>query len=260
MLTFSSEQMAQLNAGAEQAFRREMVAHAQGFAPRLSRAIGEAQLEAAVLAAIDRAREIGFTCRGPIRSCVELIFLFGSFHLDDPQYPALRAALLSPGDEMTRAERVHALVMEYRARVSGAGAANLHRALAALLRVAQAPPLIDADDFPAEMLRLHRMIYPEKAAYLGPERLGALVARAEQTAQGYGFDAPRARAGLACLMFSFGHRCDEDPLYPWIGRTLRDERIVSPQARAERLERKAAVWLGHVVAGNEAGAMQGGRA
>ena len=53
------------------------------------------------------------------------------------------------------------------------------------------------------------------------------------------------------LKFAFGHACTNDPLYPWILRTLKDQRIVTPAARASRLERKAITWLEHVVARNE---------
>jgi hypothetical protein len=49
-------------------------------------------------------------------------------------------------------------------------------------------------------------------------------------------------------MFAFGHGCTHDPLYPWIARTLKDERIKDPAARAERLEKKAITWLDHVLA------------
>jgi len=52
-------------------------------------------------------------------------------------------------------------------------------------------------------------------------------------------------------MFSFGHGCTDDPLYPWISRTLHDERIVNSEARAARLEKKAVTWLEHVNARNE---------
>ena len=53
---------------------------------------------------------------------------------------------------------------------------------------------------------------------------------------------------LIALMFAFGAGCSDDPLYPWIAATLRDPRIISPELRARRLERKSRTWLRHVVA------------
>ena len=58
---------------------------------------------------------------------------------------------------------------------------------------------------------------------------------------------------LAILMFSFGHGCLDDPLYPWMSQTLSDERITDVSARAERLERKSITWLDHVLARPAAG-------
>ena len=52
---------------------------------------------------------------------------------------------------------------------------------------------------------------------------------------------------MVALMIAFGHGCTEDPLYPWIARTLKDERITDATERAERLERKAVTWLKHVL-------------
>jgi hypothetical protein len=48
---------------------------------------------------------------------------------------------------------------------------------------------------------------------------------------------------MVVLMFAFGHGCSNDLLYPWISRTLTDERIIEPAAREERLEKKATTWL-----------------
>ena len=45
------------------------------------------------------------------------------------------------------------------------------------------------------------------------------------------------------LMLAFGHGCADDSLYPWIARTLQDEAIADPTARARRLETQALIWL-----------------
>ena len=64
----------------------------------------------------------------------------------------------------------------------------------------------------------------------------------------------RGEALVVVLMFAFGHGCTDDPLYPWISRTLKDERIVGPAARVERLEKKSITWLEHVLARPRGGA------
>ena len=62
------------------------------------------------------------------------------------------------------------------------------------------------------------------------------------------FRAVREMALVIVLMLAFGHGCADDPLYPWIARTLQDEAITDPAARAKRLEKKALTWLEHVLA------------
>jgi hypothetical protein len=73
-------------------------------------------------------------------------------------------------------------------------------------------------------------------------------------AEVYGFTTVRQQVLIVTLKFAFGHGCTDDPLYPWISRTLQDRKIKSPQARAARLEKKAVTWLEHVIADNERGA------
>jgi hypothetical protein len=95
--------------------------------------------------------------------------------------------------------------------------------------------------------------FPEKVAYSGRAGLNALIQEAIAEAQRYGFTTMRSQVLIVSLKFAFGNGCTNDPLYPWISRTLQDPRIVSPEARAARLEKKAVTWLEHVLADNEQG-------
>ncbi len=252
MMRITATQFGAVADATRRRFEDEMVAHAAAFSPRLAGVLGPQGLRSAVAAAIARARGFRLTCRGPLRTCVELSLLCGSGFADDPQYPELGATLRLPDGEMQRADRLYRLIVDYQSAVSGPRARNLHRALEAMLEFCRTPPHLEDRSLRMDMIAAHGRIYPEKSAYLGEARLAALVDRAEQEAAIHGFTAPRARALMACLMFGFGHECAADPLYPWIGATLADERIVSVEARASRLERKAVTWLERVVEGNSA--------
>jgi hypothetical protein len=85
-------------------------------------------------------------------------------------------------------------------------------------------------------------------AFIGNEAITALMDEGRAEAHRYAFPAGRGAALLIALKFAFGHGCTEDPLYPWIARTLRDEMIVDGNARAARLEKKATTWLDQVLA------------
>lgn len=247
MLKVRPAQMTSFDEAAWRRFEDEMVAHSKEFTPRLCEVLGDDQLRVALRRAITRARDYGFTYRGPIRLYVEMMFLFGSAFDSDPQYPWAARILHGSEEQMVRADRLCEAVLDYQAKVSGPEAANTRRALADLRLMAREPLAIEPHDFDAGMRREMHRVFPEKATYIGEPGLTALIHEGRAEGRKHRFPAPRGEAMLVTLMFAFGHGCSRDPLYPWITRTLTDDRIVGPAARAERLERKAGTWLEHVL-------------
>jgi hypothetical protein len=250
MLNIRPEQMSAFEQAALRLFEDEMVVHSKGFATRLCEVIGDGQLRLAVRSAMARASTYGFTNRGPVQLFIEMTLLCGSGFDTDPQYPAVGECLRAPNDQMQRAEQIHAGFCDYLESVSGPGASNVYRALKELLHLARAPLRLP-DDFVPGILQEMNRIFPQKVAYSGESGLSGLIEEALAEAQLYGFTTVRQQVLIITLKFAFGHGCTDDPLYPWISRTLQDRKIVSPQARAARLEKKAVTWLEHVLADNE---------
>lgn len=250
MLTIRPAQMKVFKADALRKFEDEMVEHvkASPIRARLCKTIGDEQLRMALRQAMERAATYGFTFRGPIRLCIELMFLFGSGVATDPQYAAIGRILNAPGDQMERAEQIHQWVLDYQEKVYGPEAANVRKALEALLLMAQRPVTFSEENFVRGMFQEMKQIFPQKAAYVGDEALTVLIGRARVEAWKHRFPTIRGEVLMASLKFGFGHECTDDPLYPWISRTLADEMITDPAARAERLEKKAVTWLEHVLA------------
>jgi hypothetical protein len=247
-----AEQMKTFEQAARRQFEEEMVAHSKDFSPRLCEVIGDDQLRSALRHAITRAEQYRFTYRGPVRLFIEMTFLCGSAFDTDPQYAAVGEVLRASGDQMQRAQQIHEGYLDYLDTVSGPGAANVRKALSDLLIFARMP-ITFSNDFGRSMLQEMNRVFPQKTVYVGEAALKALIDESIVESRTYGFDTARQRALLVVLKFSFGHGCTDDPLYPWIAQTLRDERIVDPAARAARLEKKAVTWLEHVVARNEQG-------
>lgn len=248
MLQIRAEQMQAFEAQALRAFEDEMVAHSKEFAPHLSATLGDEGLRVAVRQAIARARQHDFTLRGPIRLFVELTFLFGSGFDSDPQYPVIGEVLRSGADEMTRAERIQEWHNEYLETISGPANINVRKALEAVWEFARNPPAAIERNLDTEILNGIARAFPERAASIGEEALRALIAEGKAEAAAHGFTTARGRALIILLKASFGRECTNDPLYPWINQTLTDPQIVDAGARAQRLERKAVAWLGHVLA------------
>lgn len=251
MLSIRAEQMRVFEQAALRRFEDEMMAHSKDFTPRLCEVIGDDQLRVAVHSAISRAMAYGFTNRGPIRLFIEMMFLCGSAFDTDPQYPMLGEILRTPADQMERAEQIYQGSLDYLEKVSGPGAINVHSALRNLALFAKMPLRFSSGDFLPGMLKEIHQFFPQKAVYVGDDALTALIQEGRDEARNYRFPTLRSEVLIVVLMFAFGHGCTNDPLYPWISRTLQDERIADPVTRAARLEKKALTWLEHVNARNE---------
>ena len=150
---------------------------------------------------------------------------------------------------MQRAERIYEKIIDYQEKVSGTNAVNSIEALRKLSFLPHQPlSYNNSENFVSGMLQEMTSIFPQKAAYLGNEALLALIHKGYAVAQQARFPSARAYTLIIALMYAFGHGCTNDPLYPWIANTLKDEKIIDPAARADRLERKALTWLDHVLA------------
>ena len=247
MIKVRSAQMKVFEDEALKRFENEMVLHSKEFSPRLCEVLGDDQLRVAVRQAMSRADRYGFTNRGPLRLYIEMMFLFGSDFDTDPQYPEVAEILDSSDDQMQRAEKIYKGVLDYQEKVSGQNNTNVRKALETLSAYARMPVMVNANNFEVEMFQELDVAFSQKVAYVGQKGVNELVHKGRVEALKYGFSSVREEAMMVMLMFAFGHGCTNDPLYPWISRTLQDDRIKDSSARAKRLEKKAVTWLDHVL-------------
>jgi hypothetical protein len=228
-------------------FVDEMTAHAVAFSPLLCKALGRQQTRTAVRQAVDRAWARGFTNRGPLRLFVELVLLYGIGFDSDPQYPWAVSALIDDADQMLCAEALYESALDYQAEVPGVGDEETTQAFRRLRSLAAAPLPFASDRVVEGLVETMSAVFPERVAYIGRDALAGIVSTAVEQAAAERFPLPRGSALFVALTMAFGHRCREDPFYPWIGTTLRDPRISEQNVRAERLERKALAWLAAVI-------------
>ncbi|HCK82569.1 MAG TPA: hypothetical protein DIC59_14050 [Candidatus Competibacteraceae bacterium] len=255
MLSIRESQVRTFEERAQRAFEDEMVAHLADFSPPLFKTLGETQMRVAVQFGMDRAAAHDFTFRGPVRLYLEMMLLFGSHFETDPQYPWAAEILKKRDvDQMERAESLYEKTVDYREKIVGPDDAYALKALRNISMLAQQPLLIPSEEFVAYMRQEIARVYPQKAAYVGQEGIDALIRKGVDGARRQRFSTTRAAALIVVLMLAFGYGCGADPLYPWINKTLKDESLVDPEARAKRLEKKALTWLEHVLAYFEKGA------
>jgi hypothetical protein len=244
-----NDQVDLLRDAVRRGFEREMVLHLADFSPPLVKAIGEDQLREVVHLGMARAAQYGLTYRGPVRLYLELMLLLGSHFDTDPQYPWASDILADQqsGSQMQRTERLYEKTLAYREAVGGPGDSYTLAALRNILLLSQRTLHLSSDNFVSDMLQEIHMMYPQKAAYVGERALEALIGKGVEHARGYRFPTLRGYALIIVLMVAFGHGCADDPLYPWIARTLNDGMIKDEAARAKRLEAKALTWFKHVL-------------
>lgn len=246
-----SEQLRCFEEAALAAFIDAMADHLAGLWPRHCRSIGRENQRRAIQSGICRARDHGFSRRGPVRFFLELTFPLGSEFDTDPQLPWAARILVDPTEyEMDKAQRLYAAWREYRDRVRGSAnlytVRALHRArkldLESLDRAHAATPDSQA------LLGLFGRLHPEKAAVVGDEGLRAIIRRADEMALRLGARGARGVAVLALLAFFLGHRFDRDLLYPWIQETLEHATADGGGHRAlDRLEAKTRIYLESVL-------------
>jgi hypothetical protein len=245
MLTIRAEQMTSLERCTLTAFEEDMLAHLREFAPLHCKVIGESGVRDTIRLGIERAKRYGLSNRGPVRFYIELMFMLGSHFDTDPQM--CWAAWILQGtwiaDQMERAERLREQTAHYLEQVAGvdnAYAVGAFRRLQHLSASAFPDPTADLE---FQLMSGMKWVYPEKCAYLGDPPLLAVIDRGIRTAAGLGIAKPRGIALCVALAFAMGHGFADDPLFPWVAKTLSEPGIADPNMRAERLRAKATTYL-----------------
>lgn len=178
-----------------------------------------------------------------------MIFLFGSDFATDLQYPWAREILTGKyhGTQMERAGKLYRQTLDYLEQIAGPGDCHTRNALERISVIARQPLPVSRENFLPDAVRLMQWLYPEKAAHVGKKGLGQVIRKAVGEVSSCGMSTIHNAMIFSTLMFIFGHGCLADPLYPWIENTLQNETITDNAARAERLERKALIWLDNVI-------------
>jgi len=250
MIVIRSQQIQQLRNAALLHFEQLMVIHLNHYAEQHCKVIGEEMVREVVRLGINRAEEYGFTCRGPVRFYLELMFNLGSHFDTDPQYPWAADTLNDQkiNDQMGRSEILYNRAMDYFTKVAGPDNLYAQQALHKIfLSVQQLQP-------PLELLNVAQSIqtqlaqsYPQKYEYVGDEAFQKLIAEGVETSKAYQCGFPRGVYLVILLMITLGHGITDDPLYPWVKRTLKDPLISNSENRINRLEHKAITYLNHAI-------------
>jgi hypothetical protein len=164
MLTIRPEQYEVLRRTLLRQFEDEMVEHLDNFAPKHCEVIKESGIRTVIRLGVERAKEYGFTNRGPVRFYIELMFMFGSYFDTDPQYQWAGEVLndRAVSDQMFRASGLHYKATDYVERVSGPNHVYSIEALRRLTRSA-IESLAPGVDFQQTAALGLANLYPQKS-------------------------------------------------------------------------------------------------
>jgi hypothetical protein len=217
MLVIRQAQLATLSRLAAGQFEQRMRAHVRKFFPRQCLFIGDAQVDAALRLAIERAERSGLrTCRQLCLS-LSLSFLLGSHYDEDAQYPWASHAGRDAGavDPDEHIDAVVDTTMRYLDEVHGDDNELLVRTLVRVRRLDDAtlPRLSDGAGTDAAAAFLSTLS-PRKAARQHDATAG-LLADALALSARRGWDADTGPAIALLHAFLLGAGFARDPQFPW---------------------------------------------
>jgi len=250
MITIRHEQQQAFQQASLQRFEDEMVEHLKQFAPKHCEVIGEPAVRNVIRLGMERAKQYGFTNRGPVRLYLEVMFMFGSFFDGDPQLPWVVEILndRAKPDQMGRADRLHVRTMEYLNDVVGPNKEYYMEALRRISRGRAEHFPVSGGDLENAAVRALTTLYPQKCEYVGQARLRALIQGCVKDATEHGVSTLKGVSLFIVLAFTLGYGYASDPQFPWIGATLDDALVGDPTARVERLYKKATAYLAGALA------------
>jgi hypothetical protein len=245
MLVIRQDQMHVFKRAALKKFEDELVEHLKTFAPKLFEIRGKECIRKTVQMGMQRAREYGFTYRGPIRFYLEAMFSLGSDFDTDPQMPwalELLTTTEEASDQMSRADQLYRQLIIYMNKVMGPDNRFAITALRRLSTADQDVFMLPSDHFSA-FFTLFRSYYPEKYTHVGEEQLTILINKGKETAKKFGLDSIQGKSLIIILMFAIGHGITRDPLYPWVKDTLTSPQFEGEGERVNRLFKRTRTYL-----------------
>jgi hypothetical protein len=236
MLVIRREQLSALGREPRLQFEGELVQHGFQFYPDECNLIGRAEVLKLAQSAIEISTQQGFPLEREIAYFFSLMFMLGIDFYRDPQLPWNWES----GDT-TLAERVgsmHAFfgaAMKYIDLIAGPSNERLIRAMIRVknydLRTAPAR----GGEFEDNLCGVFEKFFPEKYAYQGEAVTRALIRAGIKEARQYGIEDNQGILSYTGLMFMVGSGMHQDPLYPWISRTLNDPKLSAGTIRGGRL-------------------------
>ena len=246
MLVIRESQLSTLGSVQVREFETQLVRHFARFYPRECRLAGNDQVQQLVAMGLSRARQHGYVVQREASLYVNLMIILGQDFDRDPQIPwaAQQIDDTSIPGPFRRIRKVHQSAVRFLEQTVGDDNQHIARALLRVrsFRLSDSPDR-SADGFDGQLATLLARLYPQKFAVQREPAMRGLITHAIESARTYGIVGGQGITLFAGLMFMLGSGFTSDPMYPWAGRVLGDERLRDEASRVEALHGEAIAYL-----------------
>jgi len=222
MLTIRKEQIDVFKDISTKNFEKTLVLHVQEVVPEIAKIAGEYNVRRIVQYGMQQALNYGFSYQGTVRFYIDLMLLLGYGFHDDPQFPWASKILNSSDSrgQMFRAKQLFVFLNDYLDTVYGKENIYLIEAINQFKDFNMVGSEHYHNNSHQKLLDKINFIYPQKFEYLGNQSLLEVIKKSKQVTFSLSFLNESSFIIIAILMFSFGHKVLEDPLYSWTYTSL----------------------------------------
>jgi hypothetical protein len=253
MLVIRKEQLNALGRIPLGEFELQLVSHFARFYPRECRLAGNSQVRQLVGMGIQRALQHGYTSQREASLYINLMIILGCDFDRDPQIPWAARQLDDKRilGKFRRIQGVHSSVVRYLEKTVGDNNQHIVKSMIRLrdYRLEDAPNS-SGSRLAGDLSALLARFWGEKSSYQGEEAMRKLIAHAMSSARTFGISSGRGLTVYTTLMFMLGSGFASDPMYPWAGRVLSDDKLPDESARVNALHREAISYLNQSLSAN----------
>jgi hypothetical protein len=206
-----------------------------------------------------KASSYGFELRGPAQLYIDCCLLLGVDFDTDAQYVHFKPLLdemkqfkAAPASQLTHADKLYAEISTYYDQVIGENAEYYDLALAKIIELAERTFDFKNDSFNERLYDELVLLYPEKTQFIAEQSIKLFIEQQLALLEQWQVTDLDSKAFYVLLSFFIGQGAAQDGFYPWIAKTLNDDKLPTMTERLLKLRNRSLVWLNAALANNAA--------
>ncbi|WP_323860689.1 hypothetical protein [Xenorhabdus szentirmaii] len=221
-IEFNEEQCNKLKSHAFNAYLDELAVHCNEYFPYLEIKLGKEGLRTALTDAVEKAKNDGFDQRGAVQLYIDMLILFGSEFLTDPQYFWIKE-ILDNHPHLGQLEKTTLLyheVTRYLNEIHGEQDKNLKISIIKFQNINIEHLNVQWNTYESNVSALLNSLFPQKYQYIKQDNIKKLIQFGIEKSNQYGIGDANHTAFLTMIMFLLGHEFDQDIFLPHLNKRI----------------------------------------